>query len=298
MSRTDTSSLIVAIFGPGLLGGSLALAVRKKMPDAVVRIWCRREAAAADVRSRGIAALASTSVNEAANGANLIILATPIGAMAAIAKEIAECDLAGDCIVTDVGSVKRSVVTALEPVFAGTRATFIGSHPMAGSEKTGIEFARADLFEGAACIITPPDAADAAAMQRVRDFWSQLGCRLLEMSPAEHDRKVARISHLPHLMAVLTTLAAVRTDPSALDCAAGGFRDTTRVAGGDPAMWAGILTENKTEIAAALRDALGTTRELLEIVEGLDEEKLRLLLAEAKNLRDRLTPGGTAYGND
>ena len=139
---------------------------------------------------------------------------------------------------------------------------------------------------------------DAAVLERVRAFWSALGCRLLEMTPSQHDRKVARISHLPHMMAAITTLAALRADPAAIACAAGGFRDTTRVAGGDPPMWTGILSENRTEVAAALRDALDTTRELLEIVEGLDEEKLRLFLAEAKNLRDRLATGAPAYGND
>lgn len=298
MSRPDSSQPIIAVFGPGLLGGSLALAVRKRMPHTEVRVWCRRDEAAADVLARGIAAVASSSVGEVATGANLIILATPIGAMPALARQIVDCELADGCIVTDVGSVKGSVVGALEPIFAKTRASFIGSHPMAGSEKTGIEAARADLFEGAACIVTPTPSTDASALERVKTLWATLGCRLLFMSPAEHDRKVARISHLPHVMAAITTLAALRSDPGAIECAAGGFRDTTRVAGGDPSMWTGILSENKTEVVAALREALDTTRELLEIVEGLDEEKLRLFLAEAKNLRDRLTTGATAYGND
>ena len=215
-----------------------------------------------------------------------------------LARQIAACDLPPGCIVTDVGSVKGTVVSALEPIFAGTRAAFAGSHPMAGSEKAGIESARADLFEGASCIVTPTPDTDSSAVERVTKFWTALGCQVLTMSPQEHDRKAARISHLPHVMAAITTLAALRANPDALPCAGTGFRDTTRVAGGDPALWTGILLANKTEVTAALREALGTTRELLEIVEGMDEEKLRLFLAGAKNLRDRLTAGASAYGND
>ena len=297
MSRGPLPSTI-AIFGPGLLGGSLALAVKRAMPSSSVRVWARREAAAAEVRARGIAALATTSVTEAAAGADFIIVATPVDTMAGLARQIAASDVADGCVATDVGSVKGSLVPPLEAAFAGSRASFAGSHPMAGSEKTGLDAAREDLFRGACCIVTPTEATEESALDAVRRFWMALGCRVLSMSPEEHDRKVARISHLPHVMAAVTTLAALRPDAGALDCAAGGFRDTTRVAGGDPGLWTGILRENRAEVIAALRDALGATRELLEIVEGFDEEALRLFLAEAKTLRDRLTAGAIAYGND
>lgn len=288
----------IAIFGPGLLGGSLALAIETEMPSASVRVWARREAAAEEVRSRGLAKVATTSVVEAASGAEFIILATPVDVMIDLAKQIATCDVGENCVVTDVGSVKGLLVPSLESAFAGSRASFVGSHPMAGSEKTGLDAARPDLFRGACCIVTPTEATNDSALTCVKTFWSALGCRLLSMSPDVHDRKVARISHLPHVMAAVTTLAALRPDATALDCAAGGFRDTTRVAAGDPGLWTGILRENRAEVIAALRDALGATRELLEIVEGFDEEALRLFLAEAKTLRDRLTAGATAYGND
>src|SRR5690606_6547917 len=150
-------------------------------------------------------------------------LATPVETMPALAAQVAQAALAPDAVVTDVGSVKGSVVQALTPLL-GDR--FLGSHPMAGSEKTGVATARADLFEGAACLLTP---GPGQAARRLRAFWESLGCRVLAMSPEEHDRKVARISHLPHWLAVVTTLAALRGDPEAVACAAGGFRDTTRV---------------------------------------------------------------------
>lgn len=292
------TALPTAILGPGLLGGSLALALQKKDPHADVRIWARRENAAADLRTRRLATVVTTSIAEAVAGAGLVVLATPVETMPGLARQIATCDVAPGCVVTDVGSVKGTVVRALDDIFAGTRVRFVGSHPMAGSERSGIEAAHSDLFEGANCIVTPSGHSELAALDQVTQFWSSLGCRVLVMPPEEHDRKVARISHLPHLMAAVTTLAALRSIPEAIDCAGNGFRDTTRVAAGDPGLWKGILLDNNSEVAAALREALSTTRELLEIIEGLDEEKLRLFLAEAKSLRDRLLAGGSAYGND
>ncbi len=278
----------IAILGPGLLGGSLALAVRRIMPDADVRVWARRAEAADEVCKMNLASLATTSVADAVTGATLVILATPIGVMTDLAAQIARCDVAAGCIVTDVGSVKVPVVSALEPLFAGTRAEFIGSHPMAGSEKTGIASARGDLFQGAACFVTPTEKTSGLVVQQTMAFWKQLGCRIIRRSPEEHDRLVARISHLPHLLAVLTTLAALEKDPTALEGSANGFRDTTRVAAGDPDLWTGILLGNRDEVVNALRDASDRMRDVLEMLEGMDEEALRLFLARAKTLRDQL----------
>jgi prephenate dehydrogenase len=198
---------------------------------------------------------------------------------------IAQADLPPECLITDVGSVKGSVVSAVEPILG---AKFIGSHPMAGSEKAGIETARADLFEGAACLLTSTAKTWPDHLARLSRFWELLGSRVLLFSPEEHDRKVARISHLPHLMASVTTLAALRSDPEAIRCVANGFRDTTRVAAGDPDLWTGIIMENRTALLSSVREAAATLRELLEILENPDEEALRQFLAEAKALRDRV----------
>lgn len=271
----------IAIFGPGLLGGSLALAVQERMPGTVLRLWARRESAEAGIRARGIQADFYTDATAAAAGASLIILCTPVETMAALAEHITQSQLSEDCLVTDVGSVKGSVVRALNPIL-GPR--FIGSHPMAGSEKTGIEVARADLFQNATCLLTP-EGQENTGLLRLQNFWQALGCRVLEMSPEEHDEKVARISHLPHMMAAVTTLAALRTDPSAVACVANGFRDTTRVAGGDPGLWTGIALENRPALVAQLRAASDTLTELLEILDKPDEEELRRFLAEAQSLR-------------
>ena len=285
----------IAILAPGLLGGSLALAVRKKFPLAVIRVWARRAEALDEVRQRLPSAIGSNSIAETMQDASIAILCMPVQHMKAAAEQIIAAQTTPELLVTDVGSVKGSVVTSLQPVFASKGIPFIGSHPMAGSHATGMAHARADLFQNAACLLTPVEKTPAQALERLRAFWSALGCRVLEMNPAEHDRHVARISHLPHAMAVLTTLAALRADTRAIPCAAGGFRDTTRVAAGDPTMWSGILRENRAEVIAALQDASGHLNDLIKVLTSGDEAQLAAFLASAKALRD-LVPASHELG--
>jgi len=242
-----------------------------------------------DILSREIAEFASTDLAAVLEGAELIILATPIGAMAGLVSEIAKLPRNRDLIVTDVGSVKGSVVAALDPILAGhEHVHFVGSHPMAGKELTGIEHACVDLFRDAACVITPGESSTPEAVESVSRFWRQLGCRTLEMRPEEHDAAVARVSHLPHVAASLVAAAALQADPSAGEIAGGGLRDTTRIASGSPEMWAEILLENRTAVAPALRDLSERMRELLEVLDSGDAQKLAAILEHAKDLRDEL----------
>ena len=287
----------IAILGPGLLGGSLALAIRQAMPKTEIRLWGRRVEAINEVRRRGIGDFASIDAGEVVKGASLVVLATPITVMEPLSQSIAN-SLSPDAVVTDVGSVKACVVQALEPIFAQAGIAFVGSHPMAGSERAGIEAARVDLFVGANCIVTPTDKTEEAVLERVQDFWRQLSCRVLTMNAAEHDRKIARISHLPHAIASMLTLAALRRDPSAVQCTGNGFRDSTRIAAGDADLWAGILLENQQEILAGLEDAVALTQDLLAIIRSKDNERLRRFLAEAQELRASVPPGAPNYGND
>lgn len=287
----------IAIFGPGLLGGSLAMAVRQTLPAAEIRVWGRRQAAVDEVMQRGLADFVSTDACEVASGASLVILATPIEYMRGLAETFVSA-LQPDAVVTDVGSVKACVVEQLESLFSAAGKAFVGSHPMAGSELTGLDAAHAGLFTGAACIVTPTARTAPAALQRVHTFWTQLYCRMLSMSPEEHDRKIARISHLPHVMASVLTLSALRSDPTTVQCSGNGFRDSTRIAGGDPQLWTGILSENRAELIAGLQDALACTQELLAIVRSEDNEKLRHFLAEAQLLRASVPSVAQNYGND
>lgn len=266
----------------------MLMALRASLPGVHLRAWARRPEAARVLTERGFADQASTTLEEVLQGAGLVVLCTPVETMPALAAEMVTLQrvVAPDCVVTDVGSVKATVVTALEDAFARSTFRFVGSHPMAGSERAGLEAARADLFQRAACLITPTLFTAESALTTVRAFWALLGCRVLEMSPEEHDRKVARISHLPHVAAAVTALAALHEDPSAGACAGNGFRDTTRVAAGDPALWTGILLENRDEVLASVQAARDLYNELLAILENVDDRALHHFLQNAKTLRD------------
>jgi prephenate dehydrogenase len=284
----------IAILGPGLLGGSLLLALRERRPDVHLRAWGRDAAkvqklAALKHNDKNVADIASTDLRAVIEGAQVVLLCTPVASMPALARELVKLPAAPGCIVTDVGSVKASVVVPLEEIFARSPFHFIGSHPMAGSELAGMENATATLFQGATCLITPTLLTEADALQTTRAFWKLLGCVISEMSPEEHDRKVARISHLPRLAASVVTLAALHDDPSAAECMGNGFRDTAiRIASGDPAMWTGIVAANRAEVLAAVRDARDRFIDLATFLETHDDKSLHRLLTEAKTLRDKL----------
>ena len=280
----------IAILGPGLLGGSLLLALRERIPGLHLSAWARRAEAVEDLASMNVADVVSSDLKDVVSSAQLVVLCTPIETMHELATQIAP-HLPGGCVVTDVGSVKGCVVAPLEGVFQNISAEFIGSHPMAGSERSGIGAAKPDLFEGAVSIITPTIFTTEHAVQAVCWLWQTAGCRILEMSAEDHDRNVARISHLPHLAAAALTVAALRHDPSVAACAGNGFRDSTRIASGDPELWTGIIAQNRTEVIAALREASSGMSELLAIIAAGDDKALLHLLQEAKNLRDAAVPG-------
>jgi prephenate dehydrogenase len=273
----------LAIFGPGLLGGSLAGATRRHRLAGEIHVWGRRAEAVEAVVTRRWADRGTTDVAAAAEGADLVILATPVGAMPELAAQLVRVPLAPGALVTDVGSVKTFVAHNVAPIFEAAGITFIGSHPMAGSETGGFDAARDDLFDGAPCILTP----HAASLPRLRNFWESLGCRIAVMSPREHDAAIARISHLPHLVASAVALAALDDYPEILSLAGRGFRDTTRVASGDPMLWSEILLENRDALAAPLRDLSNRLCALLDFLKDRDEKALRDFLAEAKRLRDQ-----------
>lgn len=274
----------ITILGGGLLGGSLALALPGLEQPPKVKLWVRRESTAEEAKAAGIHE-ATCDMAEAVAGADLIVLAVPVGAMPALVSTAIKCGLPTGCLVTDVGSVKQFPHQAVTPLLAGTGAHFIGSHPMAGSEKTGISAASAGLFNGAACILTNDDhtaGSKAAALER---FWQSLGCRTSWMSAALHDALVARISHLPHIIAASGARISLQV-PSEGRFGGGGLRDTTRVAGGNPEMWAEILLENRAAIATPLRETIADLREILACLENGEQERVLKWLATAKERRD------------
>ena len=276
----------IAILGPGLIGGSIALALRRG-GGSHVTLWARRPEAVADVIVAGCADAATADLAAAVKDADLVVLCVPVGAMPGLAAALAPA-IRSDCVVTDVGSVKGPVVAELRPIFRGRR--FVGSHPMAGSEHTGLAAARADLFDGTTCIVTPEPDTDAAALDAVRDFWKSIGCRVIDLPAAEHDECVALVSHLPHLLAATLMNTVAQKNEHAFRVVGPGFRDTTRVAAGPPAMWREILRENSAAVLPAI-DALiaklSDFRQTLALAG--DGKEIHDILATARATRNRIT---------
>ncbi|MCX7886313.1 MAG: prephenate dehydrogenase/arogenate dehydrogenase family protein [Verrucomicrobiae bacterium] len=273
----------LTIIGAGLLGGSIGLAARQRKLAQRVVIWARRPEAADDAWRLGAADEGTTELSKAARDAELVVLATPIGVMEAVAERLRH-ELAAGSIVTDVGSVKYPVVAALSELLP----RFVGSHPMAGSEQSGIEAARADLFEKAVCIVTPTAATDPAAVQTVHDFWKALGCRVRTLSPLMHDEIVARVSHLPHLVAAAVVNVVCRDGAQLLDFVGPGFKDFTRIASGPPEMWTEICQQNRDEIGRALELLIDELSRMRAMLENNDAVELTAALRRAKHFRDEL----------
>ena len=275
----------VSILGGGLLGGSIALALQGKTE---VRLWSRKPEAVAPALELGLEN-ATSDLAEAVARADLLILAVPVGAMPQLLTDSINAGLPGSCLITDVGSVKQAPHESLAPIVEKSGNPFIGSHPMAGSEQNGLGSAKPDLFDNAACLLTNDSSASDDLCERIELFWQSLGCRITWFQAAEHDRLVARISHLPHVIAAAGARVALG-NPEFGVFGGGGLRDTTRVASGNPAMWAEILTENREAVIPAIHETIAGLRDILASLEKPDQEHARQWLARAKDLRDTL-PG-------
>jgi prephenate dehydrogenase len=278
----------ITILGGGLLGGSLALALVRQSEGSQVRLWARKPETVDAAQQLGISA-ATADLVEAVQGAELVILAVPVGSMPGLVASAVAAGLPAGCLVTDVGSVKRAPHLGIPPLLAGTGARFIGSHPMAGSEQGGIAAASAELFSNAACLLTNDENAPAEICAALERFWKNVGCRTSWMSASNHDELVARISHLPHVVAASAARVCLR-DPSEGRFGGGGLRDTTRVASGNVEMWAEILSENREAISGPLRETIADLTEILTLLEQGDQEATRQWLATAKHQRDFLNP--------
>jgi prephenate dehydrogenase len=276
----------LSILGPGLLGGSIGLAARQRKVARRVSMWARRPDAADQAYQLGAADEATNDLAKVVADAELVVLATPIGAMPGLVEQILP-NLPAGCVVTDVGSVKYPIVSALSDASAG-KARFVGSHPMAGSEQSGIEAARRDLFDNAVCIVTPREDTDKAALQLVYDFWKAIGCAVKTLTPPEHDEIVARISHLPHLVAAAVVNVVCSDGSHPLNFVGPGFKDFTRIAGGPFEMWTEICLENRQEIGRALDSLIEELVKVRAAVENSDAVELRTMLKRAKHFRDEL----------
>lgn len=236
---------------------------------------------------------ATDSVADALKDADLAVLAMPTGAMAAVVDRFPEVSGGTALLVTDVGSVKGPVMREIAPAVAAKGAVFIGSHPMAGSEKAGLEHADGGLFEDAAVILTGDGEGGAGdegseEFRRLSRFWQALGGRVSTMSAGRHDELVGLISHLPHLVAAALVRTVSARDEEAGAFCGGGFRDTTRVASGPEEMWAGILADNAPVVSAQLGAFLAELETWKEALDELDRDRLRGFLSGARSFRESL----------
>ncbi len=276
----------VAIVGVGLIGGSVGLALReRRLAQKIIGIG-RRQLSLDAARTLGAIDHGVTNLANGVAAAQLVIIATPVDTIAERVIQVAAICPATS-LITDVGSTKETIVATVDAGLAGRRSgpRFVGSHPLAGDHRTGPEHARADLFDGRTVVVTPTELTKTAAVTEVSGLWQALGATVRNMPPARHDAALALTSHMPHLAAVAL---AVATPSEFLPLSASGWRDTTRIAGGDPKLWQAILTANRQHVLDALDvldQTLGNLRESLE--QGDYESLLSILEAAAKKKRDR-----------
>lgn len=279
----------VAIIGLGLIGGSMGMALLQgKVARGVVGY--DREARALEVGLEvGAISEAAGSAPAAVKDANLVILAVPVGSMLTVACQIAPY-LPPEAVITDTGSTKGSLVRALEDIF-GSRANYIGGHPMTGSERAGIGAADRYLLENAVYLLTPTERTNQEALHWLEKILKALGARVLCLSPEDHDRIVGAVSHLPHLLAVSLMQLAFKLSeqhPQLLMLAAGGFRDTTRVAGGNPIMWRDIYLSNAQTILEMLELWQKELQRLGDLIKAGDRTGLEQVLQNARSLRAQI----------
>lgn len=275
----------ITIIGVGLIGGSIALAIKKrKLAGEVIGVFRHRSTMQRAMRCKAVDK-GLMDIREGVKLADLIILATPVYSIPGICREVIKYSKRG-AIIIDAGSTKKWVVDKAERMIRpSSSVSFVGSHPMAGSERSGVEFAKDDLMNGSPCIVTKTPRTKAAALRKVVRFWRALGAKVKVMTPGQHDRSVSLISHLPHIVAFSLAGAVPEKE---LIYAAEGFKDTTRVSSSDPALWSDIFLSNKKEVVKAGRLFRKFYDVMITALSKGDYSKVLKMLSMAKAKRDRL----------
>lgn len=274
----------LTIVGVGLIGGSIGLAAKARgIAKRVVGVG-RDERTLSRAAAGGVIDSFTTSIAEGVANADFVVVCTPVDRVAADVLTAVRGS-PPRAVVTDAGSTKGNIIRELAGKIPVGGSHFVGSHPLAGSEKKGAAFAKADLFHDRVVVVTPTAGTDPEAVSVVDLFWLSLGARVVRMDPFEHDAALAFTSHLPH--AAASGLAGT-TPPSWLNLTAGGFRDTTRIAAGDPELWAAIFEANRDAVLAAMDAFTGRMAEFRDALTAGDREKLVKWLADGKRVRDTL----------
>lgn len=278
----------LTILAPGLIGGSVARAARARGVAQRIVLWARRPELRLKLGKQPWCDAVADTPAHAVKKANLVVIAAPVDQIVPLALQIAP-HLAPGAIVTDVGSVKGDICR-LGQAALGRHAHFVGSHPMAGSEKSGWEHSTEDLFEHRTCFVTPLETTDAPAAATVVKFWHDLGAEVVTVAPDTHDEIVAHISHLPQMLASSLCVFLAKKNPAWRNYAGSGLRDTTRIAASDPKIWRAILEQNRDEVLRTLghfEDELHAFRTALS---NRDYVEIAARLERGKAYRDQFRP--------
>ncbi len=278
----------LAILAPGLLGASVARAARHFGAAKRIVLWARRPEVRLKLKEQPWCDAVADHAADAARGAQLVVVCAPVDQIVPLVQQIAPA-LAVGAIVTDVGSVKGEICRAGHKA-VGRQAHFVGSHPMAGSEKNGWEHGRAELFQGRVTFVTPLPDTDAAAAQQVAAFWHAFGSEVATLEPDLHDEIVAHISHLPQVLASSLCASLARRDPKWRNFAGGGLRDTTRIAGSDPKLWKTILEQNRDEVLRAVRAYQEELHGFERALANRDWFEVQAILERGRAYREQFRP--------
>ncbi|MDH5599692.1 MAG: prephenate dehydrogenase/arogenate dehydrogenase family protein [Gammaproteobacteria bacterium] len=277
----------LCVIGVGLIGGSLARGLKKAGVVTEVVGAGRNVAHLEKAKELGVIDSFETDISQAVKGCDMVVLAVPLGAMQSVFEQISSV-ITEEMIITDVGSAKASVVKAAQQAFKSLPDTLVPGHPIAGTEKSGVEASFAELFDNRRIILTPLETSSSEAVSKVRKMWQACGADVVETSIEHHDEVLAATSHLPHMLAysLVDTLAKMDEKKEIFDFAAGGFRDFTRIASSDPEMWHDICISNKDALVTMIKKFTDDLELLAKAIEANDSVYLKEIFSRAKKARD------------
>lgn len=278
----------IAILGLGLMGASLALGLKKRGFNGIISGYARRGETRAQALESGLVDQVFDDPSDAVREADIVVVCVPIWSIAQLAEKIVPA-LKPGAVVTDVGSTKSELLQVLDPLFRESEAFFVGSHPIAGSEKTGIDAGNPDLYAGRLTIVCPSDDTPADALNAIEHMWENAGSDVVKMSPGAHDSMLAATSHLPHMVAAALARSVADGDPAGkADFCGTGFKDTTRVASGSADMWVDIIDTNRAALEAELNRFHEELQGLIGILRRGNGADIRQWLMDAAEDRNEI----------
>ena len=275
----------ICIIGVGLIGGSFMRGLKKANQVEQVFGYGKGKESLAKAKELGAIDEFSLDIGKAIDGAEMVVIATPVDSIEEVFRLIRP-HISKSTIITDVGSTKTSIIDSAKSVFGEVPTNFIPAHPIAGKENSGVDYSDPDLFINKRVILTPLENSEPEAIKIVTNFWKSLGALVETMNATDHDDLLAMTSHLPHMLAFSLMDYLISTNPKAIDYAAGGFKDFSRIASGDSVMWRDICLNNAKEITKHIENYQQSLSKLSELINQQNSDGLEELFMEAKSARD------------